>query len=457
MVGQAIDNLAAFVASTPLAAIPRPVRQHARLVMLDTVGVTLAGSLRPEVRAIRGRLCPSDAGTATVFAAPPTQTDPRTAALLNAMSGRAVELCEGLRLASGQVAVQVLPGVLAVAESRNSTGAEIVAAFVLGYEAAARLCVALTARPLAHQNGQACLIGAVAATARLHGLDGAGISRAMRIAATLLLTPSYTGAVAGATVLNVAGGMSGFAAALAPELAQAGYTAEPDAVEQALGQMVGNGFDPSGLAVGLGADWSITRNYFRLHACCNPIHPALDCIADAFAQLSPAPEEIEAIEVETYRFASVMAAPEPANWFASKYSLPHAAATLAVRGSTDHAALDDGALHDPGIAALRSRVHVREDPDMSVLVPRLKPARATVRMRDGRTVTVARDSHRGDFMDPFPEQAIRRKFQGLAASVLDRDGVREVEAAIDACESWVSARALPDLLRRHGLVPTATD
>ena len=33
----------------------------------------------------------------------------------------------------------------------------------------------------------------------------------MRIAATLVLTPSYNNAVAGATTLNVAGGMSGFA------------------------------------------------------------------------------------------------------------------------------------------------------------------------------------------------------------------------------------------------------
>jgi hypothetical protein len=32
-------------------------------------------------------------------------------------------------------------------------------------------------------------------------------SRALRIGATLVLTPSYTNAVAGATALNVAGGM----------------------------------------------------------------------------------------------------------------------------------------------------------------------------------------------------------------------------------------------------------
>jgi 2-methylcitrate dehydratase PrpD len=78
-----------------------------------------------------------------------------------------------------------------------------------GYDVAGRLAGGFTPRPLAHQNGQVSLLAAAAAGARLRGLGAAGISRAMRIATTLLLTPSYTNAVAGATALNVAGGMSG--------------------------------------------------------------------------------------------------------------------------------------------------------------------------------------------------------------------------------------------------------
>ena len=120
------------------------------------------------------------------------------------------------------------------------------AAFVLGYDVAARLCGAFTPWPLAHQNGQACLLAAVAAGARLRGLDAAGISRAMRIGVTLMMTPSYTNVVAGATALNVAGGMSGFAAALAPELAAAGFEAQADAIEEGLSNLVGSGFKPDG-------------------------------------------------------------------------------------------------------------------------------------------------------------------------------------------------------------------
>ena len=54
--GQPIESLARFVADTRLADIPADVRRHARLVVLDTLGVILAGGARPEVRALRERL-----------------------------------------------------------------------------------------------------------------------------------------------------------------------------------------------------------------------------------------------------------------------------------------------------------------------------------------------------------------------------------------------------------------
>ncbi len=426
------------------------MRRHARLVLLDTLGVILAGSERPEVGALRERLGAGAGSGTTVYARSWPAHDPRTAALLNGIAGRSIELCEGLRLVSGQAAMQVLPAVLAVGEAAQCSGRDMLAAFILGYDVVGRLAGGFTPRPLAHQNGQVSLLAAAAAGARLRGLDADGVSRAMRIATTLLLTPSYTNAVAGATALNVAGGMSGFAGALAPELALAGFVAQPDAVEEALGQLVGGGFTPDNLLDALGVRWEITRNYFRLYACCNPIHPALDCLAAVLAELRPRPEQVERIDIATYRFASVMRNADPSNYFASKYSLPHAAAAMVVRGGAGFAELDDTALADPAIAALRRCVQVTEDPAMSALAPRLRPARVTVTLSDGRQATHARDSHRGDFTEPFAEAEIRGKFRELAATVLTPEGAADVERAVDRCEEWTSVAELPALLRRFG-------
>src|SRR5215470_15815264 len=179
--GQHIEELARFAAGTSWDDIPEAVREHAKLVLLDTLGVILAGSLQPEVTAARARLVAAGGRGATVYAPGWPETDPRTAALLNGLAGRSIELCEGHRFVSWQGA-------------------------------------GLTARSIAHQNGQAPLLGAVAAGARLRQMTAQQTSLALRIGSVLVLTPGYTNAVAGATALNVAGGMSGFAGVLAPEL-----------------------------------------------------------------------------------------------------------------------------------------------------------------------------------------------------------------------------------------------
>jgi 2-methylcitrate dehydratase PrpD len=448
--GQQIERLAQFVAQTPLEKIPPEVQRHAKLVVLDTLGVILAGAERPEVRALREKMS-STAGTgATVYAAGWPAHDPRTAALLNTIAGRSIELGEGNRYVSYQGAMQILPGVLAVGEWAQTSGREMLAALILGYDFGARIAAAMTSRPLAHQNGQAALLGAAAAGARMRGLNAADTSRAVRIAATLVLTPSYNNAIAGATALNVAGGMSGFAAGFVPDLAAAGFTAQDNAIEEALSSLVGDGFKPAGLLDDLGVRWDITRDWFRLRACCNPIYAALDALEAALAELHPRPDDIERIDVATFRFAAAMRNPDPPNYFASKYSLPHAAATLVVTGGTGYAQLDDKAVHDPAIAALRLRVHVTEDAAMTAAAPRLKPARVTLTLKDGRHSTHSCDSPRGDCLNPYTDAEIRAKFRELTAHALTPPGAADIEGAVERCDEWTSVRELADLLRRSG-------
>ena len=102
------------------------------------------------------------------------------------------------------------------------------------------------------------------------------------------------------------------------------------------------------------------------------------------------------------------------------------------------------------IAGMRHRVHISEDPAMSAVAPRLRPARVTVRLTDGRQATHSRDSHRGDFSEPFAESELRAKFRELAGTVLTSEGAARVEAAVDSCEEWPSLAELTDLFRRYG-------
>ena len=81
--GQPIETLARFAAQTQWEDIPVSVREHAKRVLLDTIGVILAGSVRPEVVALRDRLAANSGAGATVYAPGAPVHDARTAALLN--------------------------------------------------------------------------------------------------------------------------------------------------------------------------------------------------------------------------------------------------------------------------------------------------------------------------------------------------------------------------------------
>src|SRR5260370_7757039 len=98
--GLQIEALAQFVSQTQLEDIPEPVQRHAKLVLLDTLGVILAGAERPEVRELSEALAGTAGPGATVFPpASPTQSPP-TPALLSPIACPPNHLYQHLRFVS---------------------------------------------------------------------------------------------------------------------------------------------------------------------------------------------------------------------------------------------------------------------------------------------------------------------------------------------------------------------
>ena len=445
-----IEELAAFVATTQWEDVPEPVQRHTKLVLLDTLGVILAGAERPEVRQLRERLAASAGSGATVYARGWPSCDPRTAALLNGIAGRSIELCEGLRLVSGQAAMQVLPGVLAVGEQARSSGREMLTALLLGYDVAARLAggVHAAAAGASERPG----------VAARGGRGGRAPARSRR-ARDQPRDAHRHDAAADAELHQRGGRRDGAQRRRRHERLRRRAGARTGARRlRGAGRRDRGGARPAGrrrlhadgLLDELGTTWQITRNYFRLYACCNPIHPALDCLQRRWPSCSPRPDEIARIDFATYRFASVMRNPDPPNYFASKYSLPHAAATMVVRGHAGFAALDDTAVHDPVIAALRHRVTVTEDPAMT---RRGAAAASGARDRDADRRPQRHapgESHRGDFRRPVRRGGTARKVPRACRGTLTLEGAALVEQAVDRCEEWDNIDALTALCRRHG-------
>ncbi len=337
---------------------------------------------------------------------------------------------------------------LALAEARRLPGRELLVAFVVGYEVAARVGMAARLRPMVHPHGTWGVLGAAAAAARLMGFGLEPTAEALAVAGSLTLATSWGTALEGATVRNAYTGAANLLGLLAAELVAAGFTGPADGPGLTFLQATGEGFRPEAVLEGLGSDWQLARNYFKFHACCAYNHPALDALAALQAAHGFGADEVEAILVGTWERAALLANPEPESYLGAKFSIPFACATLIVNGSTGPEAFSPEAARDPRVLALARKVSVRADPELSRAVPAMRPARVTVRLRDGRVLTGLAENPRGarPAGDSVGRGELEAKFVRLVEPVVGPAAAREAVDMVLRLDELPSIGALTSVL-----------
>ena len=119
--------------------IPEPIRQWARQCVLDYLGCGIAGAsdelvtiLLAEMREQGGNEIASVLGHAARLPA-------ASAAIVNGAASHALDFDDVNLAMPGHPSVAILPALLAMAEERGSSGAEVLTAFVAGYELQCRI------------------------------------------------------------------------------------------------------------------------------------------------------------------------------------------------------------------------------------------------------------------------------------------------------------------------------
>lgn len=452
MPGTAIDQLAGYAAALRWDAVPRPIIEHALSVVRDTIGTLLAGSVLPENAALAAAAQEiGGPGEATVVGGPPTT--PHVAALVNGTAAVSLELDEGNQFAVNHPAVHVLPAALAVAEQQHASGQAFLEAVIAGYEVAVRVGSATRLRGPVHPFGTTAIIGAAAAAAKLQRMDATAMAAAMRLAAGMAVASSQTAAKEGASVRNLCTGLTGHNGVLAPMLARSGFTGEPDGFAAVFGRVLGSAYDPELLHADPGI-FFISRNYFKLHACSRWNHAPVEAAAVLMVEEHLDPAAIERVVVWTFDPATRLSERNPANGYAAKHSIPYNVAVRIVRGTNGLEAYSDEAVSDPAVRALAGRVEVREDPELTALVPDLRAARVEVILAGGDTRTAAIARPPGGFDNPYDREVLLNKFKGLARRALPDEAIAVLLRAIEGLPQAPGMRRLTAPLAHHrGVAP----
>ena len=417
------------VPGDPTGDLPEPVRELARQCVLDYLGCAVAGAGDPLVGMLLDEMIEAG-GTAQAGVIGHRQRLPvLAAALVNGAAAHALDYDDVHLAMPGHPSVAVLPGLLALAELKGSSGREVMTAFVAGYETACRIGMALSPGHYAlgfHSTATIGSLGAAAACARLLGLDAEQTAVALGIAGTqaaglksqfgTMCKPFHAGKAA----------QNGL---LAARLAARGFSSRTDLLEcvQGFAATYGPDFSPEAALAAPADGFHILANLFKYHAACYMTHAPIETARQARREHGLSPDQIASITLRLDAGCDrICNIPAPVDGLQSKFSLRQTVAmALAGIDTASLGAYSEENSRDPALIPLRERIDIDFQHGWPSTLAEIEIALA-----DGRRVSARHDA--GIPAADIAEQGDRlaAKFDVLVGPVLGAPRARELRETI---------------------------
>ncbi len=345
-----------------LHAVSPAAVQVVRQCVLDYLGVTLAGSVDPVLAALRDELVEEGSAPQAQILGRRLRLSKAAAALLNGTASHVLDYDDVNFALMGHPSVPILPAALALAETLNASGAQLMEAFLAGYEAecAIGLLVAPGHYGMGfHATATIGTFGAAVACARLLGADETQMRHAIGIAAT---QAAGLKSMFGTACKPLHAGLAARSGLLAASLARRGYDSRQDALECAQGFAATHSanFDPAtALRLPVGG-YHVLHNLFKYHASCYETHATIECARRLRNEHGLTPNAIERVVVTVNPYCDrICNLATPRSGLEAKFSLRLTAAfALAGVETADPAMFSDAQAQDQALVALRDKVTV---------------------------------------------------------------------------------------------------
>ncbi len=415
-----LHPLAAFAAQLRWEDVPAAVQRRAEDLWVDWFGSVLAGqSARPVQSLARFALSQGPcAGPCEVIGHSAT-TSPMMAALANAAASHVAEQDDVHNGAVFHPAAVVFAPAVAVAQSIGASGAQLMAACVVGYEVGIRVGEFLgrSHYRIFHTTATAGTLAAAAAVGRLLELTPGQMQHAFGSAGTQSAGLwEFLRTAADSKQLHTAHASA--AGLMAAYLAQDGFTGAQDIFTgpQGLAAGMSTDADPSRLTDGLGTRWALAETSFKWHASCRHTHPAADALLQVMREHGLQPADLAQVTCHVHQGAiDVLGAViAPATVHQSKFSM---GTVLGLAARFGHAGLTEFDAHflAPETVALREKVSMVLDTEVDTAYPQRWIGKVTVHTLDGRTLQGRVDDPKGDPGNTLTREEITAKALRLAA------------------------------------------
>lgn len=360
------------------------------------------------------------------------------AALVNGFLSHALDYDDVHESIRGHPSAVLMSALLAEAEERGSSGAELMSAYAVGAETMCRVGLALGSQHYEagwHSTATLGTLGAAAACARLADLDVDATIRALGLAGT------QSGGLRvhfGSPVKPLHAGIAARSGLFAARLAATGFSGAAEPLTGPIGFLAlfgGEGARPERITEDWGQPWQIVEPglWFKLYPCCSAAHHAADAALAIRLAREFAAEDVVRVEVVYPPGGdAALVVREPKTGTEGRFSAEYVVAAALADGELGIGTFSDRPIR-VDLAALAAKVSRRYDADLVPTPNAMPKGRFTVlrvELADGTTLTERVDCPRGSPGRPLSE---------------GERAVKYADAARDLPDAW---RRLPEKLVR---------
>ncbi|MEP6766462.1 MAG: MmgE/PrpD family protein, partial [Gemmatimonadaceae bacterium] len=348
----AVDHFATFVVNSK---IPAEARVVAGTAYFDTIGVMLAGALEPSARAVRDVARAEGGAPRCRIIGTSDVTSASWAALANGTAAHALDYDDMCFVSLAHPSAPLVAAALAAGELAQSSGRELLDAYVVGFEIEGVLGRAMN--PRHYTQGWHCTstigtIGAAAAVARLLKLTRDETAHCLAIAASMAMGLKEN---FGTDTKPLHAGLAARNGVQAALFAKSGITASSRAIEGPQGFLKAMGSEhaqPGDELRTLGQRWEAieTGVTVKLYPSCAGTHPAIDAILDLRREHVFTADDVESVAIGVDAVTpTILIYPRATTGLEGKFSMHHCVASAVVMGRVGLETFEDAFVNNSRI------------------------------------------------------------------------------------------------------------
>ena len=440
----AIYQFARNFIETDYEDLPRDVVEITKKLILDQIGVALAGSSKPGIKELLELLVEWGGREEATTLCYGNRLPAPHAAQMNATMGHAVDYDDTHDTAMMHTAVIAVPTCLAMAEYRGGlSGQEFITAAALGIDMISRLGLATSPGTNLMKTGWhfTTLYGFMASAGvagKILGFDEDKLVNAFGIG-------YHQGGGNGQSVLDgvmtkrLGPGFAvrgGIASAL---MANKGLTGARNSLEGEFGifNVYHRGsYDPKVLTADLGKHFEGVNVSIKPYPCCRAIHPFIDATKAIVSEYKIKPEDVQEIIVTCHEGNyKVLASPlevktRPRNLIDAQFSIPWAVATVITRGKVVMENYTEEAIKSRDILDMAGKVKVELDPKPSGKHV-VDPGEVKIITKSGEAGYKRMDDALGSPQKPLTFAECAVKFRDCASSAVKKIADKNVDQVVE--------------------------